>query len=188
MKIVIRLGIAIGLPLIAVVAFALATNRGEVPPERSQTLIDVYLRRTGAVEGPAYVAQVAPAGNPAGLTRDLSAYTLGYGTYYNTKDLVAVSPAVTSSRTPVALTDAPLGPTPDLSGLTEFPGGTLDGKPLPFPPTYAFCVLIKRGERNELVILAQHQDMYNADWVLHTTRLTPQAAARALACDLNWTQ
>ncbi len=35
MKLVIRLGIAVGLPLIAVLAFALATNRGEVPPERA---------------------------------------------------------------------------------------------------------------------------------------------------------
>jgi len=185
MKLVIRLGLAIGLPLIIVASYALATNRGEAPPDRAQTLLNEYLARSAVGAQPARVVQIAPAHYPAGLRRELSAYSLGHGTYYHTLDGMA-RPVIVSTPTPLPLVDATPAPTPDLSGLMGFPGGSMYGKPLPYPPTYAACVLIERGDQYEVVILAQHQDMYNADWVLHATRLAPRAVAEALACDLNW--
>jgi hypothetical protein len=185
MKLVMRLGIAISLPLIAVLAFALATNRGEIPPERARLLLNEYLARTRHSGQPARVLQIVPAAYPTGLTGELSAYSLGYGAYYTTLDYVS-RPVITVVPTARPFVDAPPSPTPYTSELMKLPGLALYGKPLPYPPTYASCVLIERGHRYEVVILAQHQDMYTADWVLHTTELTPQAAARALACALDW--
>ncbi len=148
-------------------------------------MLNEYLARTQRGGQPARVLQIVPAAYPTGLTRELSAYSLGYGTYYNALDYVSRS-VIAATPTPLPFVDAPPSPTPYTSEIMRFSGGNFYGKPLPFPPTYAACVLIERDGQLEVVILAQHQDMYTADWVLHTTRLTPQATAKALACALAW--
>jgi hypothetical protein len=39
-----------------------------------------------------------------------------------------------------------------------------------------------------VVVLAEHHDTWNADWVLHTSTLSPQDLIEALGCDLNLPQ
>jgi hypothetical protein len=42
------------------------------------------------------------------------------------------------------------------------------GKPLPFPALEAYCVLLLGpGDAVSQVIVALHQDLYNADWIVH---------------------
>jgi hypothetical protein len=44
------------------------------------------------------------------------------------------------------------------------------GKPLPFPPVDVWCVLLVRGEDSDAttgIFVALHQDLHNADWVIH---------------------
>ena len=132
-----------------VVGFALATNRGGTPPERGQALLSIYLSGAAATGQVARVVQIAAAERPTNFTRELSAYSLGHGTYYQTSE----------------------PPTGD--------------RALRYPPDYAACVLIERGSQYEVVVLADHHDTWNADWVLHTSTLSPDKLIETLGCPLN---
>jgi hypothetical protein len=99
----VRFALAAGLPLIAILAFALATNRGDMPPDRGQTLLSAYLNRTANTGQPGRVVQTAPALRPTNFTREMSAYSLGYGAYYQTSDGVQrPQPASTRALDPLA--------------------------------------------------------------------------------------
>jgi hypothetical protein len=41
-------------------------------------------------------------------------------------------------------------------------------KPLPFPPADVWCVLLDYDSVRSGIFVALHQDLYNADWVVHT--------------------
>ncbi len=54
--------------------------------------------------------------------------------------------------------------------------------PLPYPPEELWCVLLKIGpsyapsfSKYQLVLVARHQDLYNADWVIHEAILPPSS-------------
>ena len=67
-----------------------------------------------------------------------------------------------------------------------------DLRPLPFPPEEVWCVLLGRGSQatsSGVVFVALHQDIHNADWVVHETAGDPFSpdslnAASAIGCDL----
>lgn len=178
-----RLLIAAGVPLLAMMGFALATNRGDTLPERGQTLLADYLSRTAAQQT-ARVVQIVAATRPANFTRELSAYSLGYGTYYQTSDVVPSSqPRVTYAPDPLATLYPRSASTP---GVTPYPAGSgSNNRALRYPPDYVACVLIERASKYEVVILAEHHDTWNADWVLHTSALSPEKLIGTLGCPLN---
>jgi hypothetical protein len=182
-----RLLIAVGLPLIAFVGFALATNRGEAPPDRGQTLLNTYLSRIADAGQSARVVQTAPASRPSNFAREMSAYSLGYGTYYQTSDVVQQpQPASTHAPDPLATLYPRNESTP---AVTYYPAGSgSNSRALRYPPDYALCVLLERDAKFEVVVLAEHHDTWNADWVLHTSTLSPQDLIETLGCDLNLPQ
>jgi hypothetical protein len=54
--------------------------------------------------------------------------------------------------------------------------------PLPYPPEELWCVLLKMEPRYapdffkyQLVFVARHQDLYNADWVIHEANRPPSS-------------
>jgi hypothetical protein len=182
-----RLLIAAGLPLLALVGFALATNRGEIPPDRGQTLLNTYLSRIADIGQSARVVQTVPALRPFRFTREMSDYSLGYGVYYQTTDVVQrPQPAATRAPDPLATLYPRNESTP---AVTYYPAGSgSGGRALRFPPDYASCILIERGAKFEVVVVAEHHDTWNADWVLHTSTLSPQKLIETLGCDLNLPQ
>jgi hypothetical protein len=40
-------------------------------------------------------------------------------------------------------------------------------EPLPYPPEQVMCVLLQDGGQLQLVYVALHNNLYNADWVVH---------------------
>ena len=40
-------------------------------------------------------------------------------------------------------------------------------QPLPFPPEQVWCVQLREGAQSQMVFVALHSDIYNADWVVH---------------------
>ena len=182
-----RFAIAAGLPLIAILAVALATNRGEALPDRGQFLLDAFLSRTTDARHSARVVQTVPAARPSNFTPELSAYSLGYGTYYQTSDVVPpAQPANTHVPDPVATLYPRHEKTP---AVTDYPAGAGSrGRALRYPPDYAACVLIERDSKYGVVILAEHHDTWNADWVLHTSTLSLENLIGTLGCDLNLPQ
>lgn len=39
--------------------------------------------------------------------------------------------------------------------------------PMPYPPDEVWCVLLKDGKQQQLVYMALHNSLYNADWIVH---------------------
>jgi hypothetical protein len=189
----IRLLVAAGVPLIIVVGFALATNRGATPPEHARALLSIYLARTSAEgQSPARVVQTVIASRPTLFRRDLSAYSLGSGLYYGTTDLVnRPTDMPTLTPTPKEMFASTPAATPEGFVMRKGEGISLSGygiHALRYPPDAAMCVLIERGSKYEVVVLAEHYDPWNADWVLHTSTLPPQELIETLGCALNLPQ
>jgi hypothetical protein len=56
-------------------------------------------------------------------------------------------------------------------------------KPLPYPVNDLWCVQLKSADSTapQAVLLALHQDIYNADWVMHEVT-DPEAVLAAVGC------
>ena len=56
-------------------------------------------------------------------------------------------------------------------------------KPLPYPPNDLWCVKLKGMDppAPQVVLLALHQDIYNADWVMHEVT-DPEMVLAAVGC------
>ena len=72
-------------------------------------------------------------------------------------------------------------------------GGRRGPRPLPFPPEDVRCVLLERDHNEEttytVVFVAEHQDLYNADMVIHegASDLSDQSFTESISvigCDL----
>jgi hypothetical protein len=80
-----------------------------------------------------------------------------------------------------------LGARLDYSPPVRIAGTRMDGRmPLPFPPTEVWCVLIGMqppaegtAAEHAVVFVAQHRDIYNADWVVHQGETAPFSPALA---------
>ncbi len=61
----------------------------------------------------------------------------------------------------------------------DYPGQ----KPLPYPPNDVWCVKLTSTDplTPQVVLLALHQDIYNADWVMHEVN-DPEAVLAAVGC------
>lgn len=60
---------------------------------------------------------------------------------------------------------------------------TTSGKPLPFPPDDLWCVRLWRNKPEVVphyIFVARHNDLYNAEWVLHEPSSDPKEARAIL--------
>lgn len=87
------------------------------------------------------VRQVVPATRPQKYTAEMSGPVLGNSPYYNVDQ--------------------------DYSGVS----GQHSGKrALPYPPLELSCVLLGSEKGNSVIYVALHQDMHNAQWLVHESR------------------
>ncbi len=140
---------------------------------------------------------LSPSGQRSTWETALSDYLTYKRTLFGKSFAVSLS---MQARTPMAFTEAWSGAT---FGDTQYYAvdylydaeGSLGQRPLPFPPQEVWCVLVKeRGapegtDPYQLLFVALHQDLYNADWVVHegvAELLSQEAAAAmtALGCEL----
>jgi hypothetical protein len=59
-------------------------------------------------------------------------------------------------------------------------------KPLPYPPNDLWCVQLKRTDpaAPQVVVIALHQDIYNADWVMHEVT-DPATVLPTVGCEFS---
>jgi hypothetical protein len=90
-----------------------------------------------------------------------------------------------------------LGARVDYSPPVRIAGAGMDGRmPLPFPPTEVWCVLLdvqplteEAAPEHAIIFVAQHRDIYNADWLVHEGETAPFSPALVeslsrIGCDL----
>jgi hypothetical protein len=63
----------------------------------------------------------------------------------------------------------------------DYPGQ----KPLPYPPNDLWCVKLTGTDPTapQMVVLALHQDIYNADWVMHEVT-DPETVVATVGCQI----
>jgi hypothetical protein len=62
-------------------------------------------------------------------------------------------------------------------------------EPMPYPPEQVICALLHNGEQLQLVYVALHTSLYNADWIVHVSpdpwdSLAIQSNLSLLGCSL----
>jgi hypothetical protein len=165
--------------MMAAVGIIVARNLDEAMPPQARAALDGYLTSENAVAPqPAIVKQVAHALRPGRFDASFSSASIGASFYFRTTRAYR-SVAIPN---PLILTTSPL---PD--GASE--GGRGD-RALPFPPRDLWCFLLnEEGGNGRVVFLALHEDMYNADWIVHESAGAPGEATltsrlAAVGCDL----
>jgi hypothetical protein len=126
--------------IVAAVVVVLADGR-PAAPESVQSMADNYARYLSfsSLE-PVSVERITRAAHPERFGQNMSKATYGDSVYYRT----------VYSLEQMAETGQPR------------PGN--GGRAVSFPPKELWCVLLSDGS---LVVVGQHLDLYNADWVLH---------------------
>lgn len=131
-------------------------------PPSWQDELERYLRYKNTVGSGEYeIQRTMVASKPWNFSADMSKVTFGESAYYQTDYRYGKEP-------------------PDQDTLDLIPGDAPSGSliSIPFPPEKLWCVFIETTardtegsldgrERPELVLVALHQDLYNADIIVH---------------------
>ena len=149
--------VALSVPLLVFIAIVVAVGVATIEPglpQIARSELDRYVTYRQGLTGIApAVRQIVPASLPSRFTAELSAASYGDSPYYRT---------TSDYRKPVDTTETDAG-----AGRMHF--FSESGRPLPFPPERLWCVILDPGdlEARRLVYVALHQDLYNADWIVH---------------------
>ncbi len=71
--------------------------------------------------------------------------------------------------------------------MVIYQGGFYSGlRPLPFPPVDAWCVRFNaaKASKPRVVLIAQDNNLYNADWVVHEISQNNEAKQKALLAEI----
>jgi hypothetical protein len=137
MNSLIKIGLAVLIPAAAIVLMLVASNRPDQPDPRQQELQTYLQCRSKTYTQPLQLGESVQARLPQNFTADMSKASF--------------------SNTPYYETDCRFNP--------EYGGY----KPMPYPPNDLWCVKINSTDPDapQAIVVALHQDIYNADWVVH---------------------
>ena len=151
MNSLVKIGLVLLLPVAAVVAVIVASNRpGQIDPR--QQVVQAYVQyREKSLSKPLVVGEYLQARLPQNFQAAMSKLSYGDTPYYQT-----------TQRT-----------------NTDYPGQM----PLPYPPNEVWCVKLSSADpaAPTAILVALHQDIYNADWVVHEMT-DPATVLPAVGC------
>lgn len=169
-----RIVLVLTLPVVAVAALLLSNDQsGPRQPMDSAVAQYVYSFQGGGVT----IGQYVEAKMPQNFRPEMSKVSFGNGSYYQTSyQYESFRSDVT--ETPYRPVTAPIASTPGLR--QNYASG---GMPLPYPPNDLWCVQLNSADAKvpKVVMLALHQDIYNAEWVLHEVT-DPAVVMPAVGC------
>lgn len=146
-----KIGLAVLLPAVAVLAVLLVNNRPDQQDQRRQE-VQTYLHcRSAAYSQTLQIGEWVQARLPQNFHADMSRASFSDTPYYET--------------------DCRFNP--DYAGY----------KPMPYPPNDLWCVKVISADPKapKTVFVALHQDIYNADWVVHEVT-DPEMVPAAVGC------
>jgi hypothetical protein len=151
MNSLVKIGLALLLPVAAVVAVVVASNQpGQI--DSRQRVVQAYVQyRDKALSKSLVVGEYIHARLPQNFQAALSKLSYSDTPYYQT-----------TQRT-----------------NTNYPGQI----PLPYPPNDVWCVKLSSADpaAPTAILVALHQDIYNADWVVHEMT-DPATVLSAVGC------
>ena len=172
--------IALGIPMAVIAALAIATYRPG-PPDAAGEMLSRYLNYLGQTGRPAELADARPASYPRRFTANLSGPTFGNGYYFAVSYTDALQVTLSSAYWANA---SAITHSVEMTPMEV--GGGSGGKPLPYPPDEVWCVRLKADAPSApaAVLLALHDDLYVAYWVVHELPAGTQAATlQEIGCE-----
>ena len=158
---------------------ALLVMRDQTIPGNAQTALNQFLRYRYSSPQAVAIQQSVRATLPSKFTPEMSSTTFGESHFYRTSVDYGAPVNVNLPNVPTA--------TPGLVSNTYWRGST----PLPYPPADAWCIVVKpENQPEEIIIVALHQSLYNADWIVHEPLAEPGSAEMknilaTIGCGLN---
>ena len=176
--------LALSLPIVAVVILLL-NARSEEPDLRQQAVRTYVFFKRMTMAQSLTIGQYVWASMPQNFRAEMSEDSFGNSYYYQ-----AAHPygRVAQATFPLSATLLPTQPhlTFPLSATlppTVTQGGYYGGMPIPYPPTDLWCVQLSSPEpaAPKVVLAALHQDIYNAEWIVHEVT-DPATVLPAVGC------
>jgi hypothetical protein len=133
----LKIALALILPAAAIIAVMSANNQSDQPDPRHQELQTYLHCRSQTYPQPLQLGESVQARLPQNFQADMSKASFSNTPYYQTTCRF----------------------NPDYAGY----------KPMPYPPNDLWCVKVISADPQapQAVVVALHQDIYNADWVVH---------------------
>lgn len=160
----------------AIVVVVLIAREQTLPSAAQAALNEYVFYRQSLPSASVIVERVARAALPSHFTTDSSGASYGASNIYRTTHDYREPIAVNLPNSPII--------TPSLQYLGA-------GRPISFPPVDLWCVLLKHDNQQQVIFVALHQDLYNADWLVHeppadiSTRALSDRLV-ALGCNLDF--
>ena len=171
MRRLLIIGVVVLPAVLLVAVFALPASPSELPHQVT-TAVYAYLDFRASPSQPMLgVQQIIPASRPWSFTRQMSKATFGNSVYFKT-DYRSIVQGLSASATP-----------------WPGEGSSVGGRSLPFPPAALWCVWLQptEGAYPSIVYVAQHEDDYKADWIVHIpaaqTTQELEASLATLGCN-----
>jgi len=155
----ILVALAALIPCAVLVAWAALTLRPGLPAA-AQSALEQYRQYRSARNGESLTVQtIVEAWHPSEFTPRMSGDTYGDGRYFRAQHVYA---DMEGGHTPLTV---------------PAPGSVSSSRPLPYPPTDAWCVVlgVTGTQSSRVVVIAMHEDAYVAAWVVHELANGPQA-------------
>ena len=168
--------LALSLPVLAVVIL-LSNVRSEQFDLRRQAVQTYVFFKRATMNQSLTIGQYVWASMPQNFRAELSQDSFGNAIYYQTTQHYALAAQPTPTH---SLTATPLGV---LSPFSMTTGAYMAGRPLPYPPTDLWCVQLISSDpaAPKVVLAALHQDMYNAEWIVHEVT-DPETVLATVGC------
>ncbi len=160
-------------------ALALARSPGRRVVDWRSAVTD-YLAYKGWTRD-ATIKQAVKARAPYKFTEEMNLSTYGEGPHYTADTSSSFNRNVTT-------------PYPTKENGAETANSFRIGRPIPYPPTEVWCVLLQRrtteGDTFHFIFANLHEDMYNAEWIIHVGEQAPFSPTflervASLNCDLD---
>lgn len=166
--------LALSLPIVAVVVLLLNVRSGEPDLRQQAVRTYVFFKRTTMTQS-LTIGQYVWASMPQNFNAKMSGDSYGNATYYQT--------AHRFGQTAQPHLTFPLSATlPSTATQSGYDGGM----PIPYPPTELWCVQLSSPDpaAPKVVLAALHQDIYNAEWIVHEVT-DPATVLPAVGCQFS---
>jgi hypothetical protein len=154
---------------VLLIGYLLGANLRRQPSQRATQVLELYLSRVGN-SAHQFDKTLTRSRFPNRFSDSMSVTNYSEGWYYQTAHALL---NVVATPTPAPISTA-------IIAEIGVEGGK---RALIYPPTEAWCVTITQtdNEDRRYLLLAQHQDLYNAEWVVHELTTDKDRLAQILA-------
>ena len=188
-----RIILVLCLAAVAVAALIFFNNRAN-PRLAHELAVEQYVAKRRSLGGPVMtVTQYVEARMPQNFQPEMSKRSFGYSIYYMTDQSYGVYPTVSWNISGTATPTPTVAPaaTPDITAtlIPTMPGAVnmwYGSRPMPYPPNDLWCAQLSSPDPTAptVVLAGLHQDMYNAEWVVHEVT-DPATVLPAIGCQFS---